>query len=265
MKKLLVIAVLFYLSITTGLSQGELNQEAAVYYRNERSFAFKLNTNGWGLNYTEGNRINYLNKKLLEFEFSTLKDPKEVKISNPVYDTPGTFVFGKLNTVILIKGGIGRQKELYKKADLGGVSVRYFYSGGPVLALYKPVYYKVIHWLTQYTYEITEEKFDIKKLDPSMIYSKAAFAKGLNETKALPGLYGKAGFNFEYSKQDKILHAIEIGGQLEVYPQKIPIMASSDNKAIFFSLFASYRFGVVLNPFDPESSSVTGIFSRRRK
>ena len=265
MKKLLIIAVLFSFSISTIFSQGDLNLESAVYYRNERSFAIKLNTNGWGLNYAEGNRINYLNKKLLEFEFSTLKDSKEVKIQNPVYDTPGTFIFGKMNSVILLRGGIGRQRELYKKADLGGVSVRYFYTGGAVMAVYKPIYYKIIHFLSQYQYEILEEKFDIKKLDPSMIYSKAAFSKGLNETKILPGIYAKGGFNFEYSKQDKILHAIEIGGQIEAYPRKIPIMATENNKAIFFSLFASYRFGVVLNPFDPDSRSLSGIFSRKRK
>jgi hypothetical protein len=126
MKRLLVIAVLFYYWLPLVHSQGDLSNDPVVYYRNERSFAFKLNTNGWGLNYMEGRRINYLNKKLIEFEFSTLKDPKEVKISNPIYDTPGNFVFGKTNSVILLKAGIGRQREIYKKADMGGISVRYF-------------------------------------------------------------------------------------------------------------------------------------------
>jgi hypothetical protein len=265
MKKLLIIAVILFFGAVYVYSQGDLNNEPSLYFRNERSFAIKLNTNGWGLNYMEGKRINYLNKKLLEFEFSILKDPKEVKMANPVYDTPGNFIFGKLNSVFLLKGGIGRQREIYKKADLGGVAVRYFYTGGPVIALYKPIYYKIINWLSPYEYEINQEKFDVKKLDPQMIYSKSAFTKGLDETKVLPGLYVKGGFNFEYSKQDKVLHAIELGTQIELFPKKIPIMATSSNKAIFLSLFASYRFGVVISPYDPSSKKVSSIFSRKRK
>jgi hypothetical protein len=260
MKKLLITAVVFYFGIHSVYSQGELNKEQKIFFRNERTFAILLNTDGLGLNYREGKRINYLNKNLLEFEFNTLKHPKEVKISNPTYDTPGTFVFGKLNSVFLLKGGIGRQHEIYKKADLGGVAVRYFYTGGLVIAFSKPIYYKIINFTSQYEYELPEEKFDVKKHEPSMIYSKAVFTKGLNETNLLPGLYAKGGFNFEYSKKDKIIHAIEIGAQINMFPKKILIMATESNKAIFFSLFASYRFGVVIDPLSPDSKKSSTTF-----
>jgi hypothetical protein len=265
MKKLLFIAVVFIFGIDLIYGQGELNEEQKIFFRNERTFAILLNTDGFGLSYREGKRINYLNKKLLEIEFCTLKHPKEVKLSNPALNTPGTFVFGKLYSVLLIRGGIGRQHEIYRKADLGGVAVRYFYSGGPVIAFEKPVYYKIINFLTQNSYEIIQEKFDIKTMTPDRIYSRSAYTKGLNETKVLPGVYAKAGFNFEYSKKDKIIHAIEIGGQINMFPKKIDIMATASNKAIFFSLFASYRFGVVLDPLNPESNKVSNIFSRKRQ
>jgi hypothetical protein len=80
----------------------------------------------------------------------------------------------------------------------------------------------------------------------------------------MPGLYAKFGFNFEYSKQDKIIHAIELGGQVNAFPTKIPIMAGSDNKALFFSLFVSYRFGIILDPLDPESNKLSNIFRRKK-
>jgi hypothetical protein len=265
MKKLLIIAVIFSFGINSLYSQGELNTEQKIFFRNERSFAILLNTDGFGLSYREGKRINYLNKKLLEIEFSTLRHPKEVKLSNPTFQTPGTFVFGKLNSVFLLRGGIGRQHEIYKKADLGGVAIRYFYTGGPVLAFIKPIYYKILDPVSQYEYKIKEEKFDVKKHEPSMIYGKSAFTKGLNETNILPGLFAKGGFNFEYSKQDKIIHAIELGAQINLFPKKIPIMATASNKFIFFSLFASYRFGVVLDPLNPESNKFSNIFSRKRR
>ena len=45
------------------------------------------------------------------------------------------FVFGKLNSTFYLRAGIGHQHELFKKADLGGIAIRYFYSAGPVLAI----------------------------------------------------------------------------------------------------------------------------------
>jgi len=41
-------------------------------------------------------------------------------------------------------------------------------------------------------------------------------------------------------------------------------MAGSDNKALFFSLFVSYRFGIILDPLDPESNKLSNIFRRKR-
>jgi hypothetical protein len=265
MKKLLIIAVVFFFGVNSVYSQGELNEEQRVFFRNERSFAILLNTDGFGLSYREGKRINYLNKKLLEIEFITLKHPKETKLSNPAYETPGTFVFGKINSVFLLRGSIGYQHEIYKKADLGGVAIRYFYSGGPVIAFSKPIYYKILDPISQFEVKIRKEKFDIKKHDPTMIYGRDAYTNGLNETKLLPGLYAKGGFNFEYSKQDKVIHAIELGAQINLFPRKILIMATTSNKAIFFSLFASYRFGVIIDPLDPESTKLSNIFSRKRQ
>jgi hypothetical protein len=121
-----------------------------------------------------------------------------------------------------------------------------------------------LHLVSANAYEVIEKKFDSSIASGQDIYSKAAFTKGLDETKVMPGLYAKAGFNFEYSKEDKIIHAIEFGGQVNAFPQKIPIMAGSDNKALFFSLFVSYRFGIVLDPLDPESNKLSNIFRRKK-
>ena len=95
--------------------------------------------------------------------------------------------------------------------------------------------------------------------------AKPLLQKDLTKPKVMPGLYAKGGFNFEYSKEDKIIHAIEVGAQINAFPKKIPIMASSDNKPIFFSLFVSYRFGIIIDPLDPESNKLSNIFRRKKK
>lgn len=264
MRKLLLIFSLLIICSLTILAQGELDEQQKVFFRNEKSFAVLLNTDGFGFSYRQARRLDFFNKNFFEIEAGKLKHPREYRMQNPYYQTPGTFVFGKLNSVFYLRGSYGRQHELFKKADLGGVAIRYFYSAGPVLAVYKPIYYKILDQISSFEYQIIEEKFDVTTMQPYDIYSKSPFTKGLDETKVLPGLFAKAGLNFEYSKEDKVIHAVEVGAQLSVYPKKIPIMATSDNRAICFSLFASYRFGVIVDPLNPETNKFSYFFRRKR-
>jgi hypothetical protein len=263
MKKLLIIAVLVLLGVSSVYSQGELDEQQKVFFRNEKSFGISLNTDGLGFGYRGAKRVNFRNKNLYEIDFGTLRHSKEYKMSNP-YTTGGNFVFGKLNTAFYLRGGIGRQHELFKKADLGGIAIRYFYSFGPVLGIYKPIYYRVLYALSANEYVIKEQKFTPAIAMASEIYGRASFTKGLDETKVVPGLYAKGGFNFEYSKQDKVIHALEAGLQINAFPKEIPIMATTSNKAVFFSLFVSYRFGVIIDPLDPESNKFSNIFKKKK-
>lgn len=263
MKKLLIVTSLIIYGSVSLYAQGELNEQQKVFFRNEMSFAVLLNSNGIGLSYREAKRIDFLNKRFFEIEAGTLKNQKEYKVSNP-YTQTGSFVFGKLNSTFYLRGGVGRQHEIFKKADLGGIAIRYFYSAGPVLALYKPIYYKVLYPTSNINeYIIKEEKFEASFSLPQEIYSKASFFKGVNETKVMPGLFAKGGFNFEYSKEDKVIHAIELGAQINAFPKKIPIMAGSDNRSIFFALFVSYRFGIIIDPLNPDSNKFSNFFKRR--
>jgi hypothetical protein len=264
MRKLLIMFFLIGYCALPVLAQGEINEQQKIFFRNERSFAVLLNSDGYGLSYREAKRVDFLNKRYFEIEAGTLKHPREYRQSNPLFQTPGTFIYGKLNTVFYLRGSYGHQHELFKKADLGGVAVRYFYSAGPVFALYKPIFYKILYPLSNYEFEIREEKLDVNVHPPYDIYSRASFVKGLGETKILPGLFAKMGFNFEYSKEEKLIHAVEVGMSLNAFPKKIPIMATTDNKSIYFSLFVSYRFGVIIDPLNPESNKFSYLFRRKR-
>lgn len=264
MKKLLILIFIMSHGALLVHGQGEIDEQLKVFIRNERSFGITINSDGLGIGYREGKRRDYRNKRILEFDLGTLKHPKEFKTSNPY--SQGQFVFGKKNSVIYMRAGLGHQYEMFPKEDAGGIAIRYFISGGPVIGLYKPIYYRFIYNVggTINEPQLREERFDIRIHDPTMIYSKAGLTKGLAETRAMPGLYAKGGFNFEYSRIDKVIHAIEIGAQVNGFPKKLPIMDSADNKAIFFSIFASYRFGVIIDPLHPEDSRLSNLFRRKK-
>ena len=260
MKRLLILSAALLILANSLKGQGELDEQQRIFFRNEKSFGIQLNSDGLGFSYRLAKRIDYRNKNLMEFELGSIKHPKEYKINNP-YVQGTSFVYGKENFPMYFRGSLGKQHELYRKADLGGVSIRFLYSGGPTLAVCKPIYYDVIHIMSIYgDYIIKKEKFDT---DPNIyqeISGRSSFFKGFDEIKVIPGLFAKTAFTFEYSRQDKIIHAVEVGANLNAYLKKIPIMATEDNKAIFLSLFVSYRFGIVVNPLDPESNKIKNLF-----
>ncbi len=47
-------------------AQGELNEQQKVFFRNEKSFAILLNSDGLGLSYRAAKRIDFRNKNLLK-------------------------------------------------------------------------------------------------------------------------------------------------------------------------------------------------------
>jgi hypothetical protein len=241
--------VIFFLLICAPLAaQGDIDQQDRVFWRNERSLGAALNSDGWSVIYRDLRQIKPNHRWFLEGSLEGFKHPKEIKLSNYYFQSPGSFVFGKLNSTWTLGAGAGYQMEIFEKHDLGGVSVSWFAGGGATILFAKPIYYKIIVLLGNDYYTIEEQKFDLTIHQPLDIMSKASFFKGFDEIVLYPGLYTRAGFNFEYSKNDRITHAIEVGASLHAFGTKIPIMATEDNKQFFPSLFVSYRIGMILDP-----------------
>ena len=197
---------------------------------------------------------------LYEVELNYVKHPKEQKAT--IESTNRNIIYGKLNSVFTLKGAIGYQKELYRKRDVGGISIRYFTSAGTSLALLKPVYYE---YQDPTTGDYFYDKFQEHNYN---ILGKAPFSMGFNELSISPGFYGKFGFTFEYSRMDEIFHALELGIAFDGYVKKLKIMDVPVEKVLFvlpddhfiLTLFISYRFGKVIDTkFSPKRNAVDDI------
>ncbi|NMB70814.1 MAG: hypothetical protein GYA22_01520 [Bacteroidales bacterium] len=239
----LVIALSF--SLISVYGQGEIDTQKKIFYRDESSLGILLNSNGFGLSYRYGWWLDARNKKLWEGDFVTLKHPKEVRYPF-LYPNARSFIYGKLNTVFNFRVMRGHQFEMYRKVDKGGISVKYYYGAGLSAAVYKPIYYDIYIMPVGDYYRIESRKFD-PSYHPAQYAGRSSFFKGFNELKALPGLSGRFGVSFDYSTVDAALHALEAGIVLDIFPKKIPIMATKQNNQIFLTLFVSYRFGKIID------------------
>jgi hypothetical protein len=243
MRRSYIFILIIVLSAGSLLAQGELDDQKRVMLRDESSFAGSLNSSGFGANYRYGFWRNARNQFILDADLAYVKHPKEVKSSISYNYSTHRYVYGKENLFWELKGMAGWQKELYRKIDRTGISVRLYYAGGLSIGFLKPIYYKV--FTTSTIGEILSEEY--LKFDPGIhqqvIGGRGPFFMGFNEIRIVPGLTGKAGFSFEYSQKDAIVHALEAGISLTAYPKEIPIMASEKNSFLFFTLTVAYRFG----------------------
>ena len=243
-----ILAIWFFNLIGGFLfAQGEIKDQARIFYRNEKSFGISLNSNGIGVSGRYAIRINARKKTLWEIDGANIKHPKEIRISNSYYNNR-SFVFGKQNLFLNLRGGWGKQHEMFRKVDRGGISIRRYFTIGPVIGFLKPIYYEVFKagGGGVNDYYITEEKFS-SSTHQGNIYGRASFFKGIDETQITPGIYGRFGISFEYSKSDITIHAIETGVSLDLFPREMVIMATEQNNFYFLTLFVSYRFGKVVD------------------
>ncbi len=247
MKKYILLILLCSSVSVSMLAQGEIDEQKRVLFRDESSFAGTLNSNGFGLNYRYGFWRDARNQFILDGDFTYVKHPKEVKTTVAYDYSTHRYVFGKQNLFWELKGLAGWQKELYRKHDKTGISVRMFYSGGLTIGFLKPIFYEV------YTFSSIGQATDMEymKFDAAIhqtqIGGRGPFFMGFNELKVVPGLTAKGGFSFEYSQRDAILHALEAGVSLTVYPKEIAIMATEKNNFLFFNLLVGYRFGNIVD------------------
>ena len=243
--------LVFFAICVDGYSQGEIDKQPKIFFRNERSWSGSLNSNGWGINYRYNKRLSAFSSILFDADLASIRHPKEIKSQSPYKGGWGrSYVFGKTNEAFAIRGGTGYQKELFGKFDQGGISVRLFTGGGLSLCLLKPIWYQKVTGFNPSTMELIWES---SLFDPDFmqsiydIYDKESFFVGLDETKLVPGFYARAGLSFEYSNEDRTVHALEGGVQIEGFLKKLPILATEDNRQLFLTLFASYRFGKVID------------------
>lgn len=246
MIKKLILLIVLLISINLHAQTTETNYaERGVIYRYEQTGAILIHTDGFGLRYRTGMHLTGYSKSMLEFEFLSMKNPKETRSINPLYSDAKSYIYGKLNTFSVGRAGVGIQKVINSKARgiKNAVEVRYFYAMGFSAGILKPVYLYIVDFNSGYDATIKTEKYNPTKHYPENIYGRAPFTKGFGELKFHPGGYVKFGLNFDFAPEEENLRSIEIGFNVDAYPKEVPIMALKENKKFFLTFYLSFNLG----------------------
>ncbi len=230
-----ILTILAFFLFLTGRAQ-PLNFQRS--FQDFYSLGARINTNGWGINYRKGFFVNRYTRSFYEIEFTSIKDPRSIKFSNPYYITPENIFYGKVNDFFDLRISYGRQNIIAEKKDPGSLEIRIISEIGPTLGFAKPVYYKVVDKTGTYTFET---KFT-EDLLLQQILNMSPFYKGLEEIKPNIGAYGKLGISFEHAKTEHSLSALEVGATISAYLLPVQLIYG-DIQNIFVNIYIDYRLG----------------------
>ena len=242
MKKFLLILSLVVFAQTLS-AQGTVFEEKRTIYKREQSFGLVVHTRGWGLTYRYGQYTSGFTRRTYEVELVGMKHPKEIKSFSSVFDNSNGYVYGQLNSMLIIRASVGNHKTFISKQSVRGIAISSIVNVGLSLAYAKPVHLEVIKLDSLDGITSAVEKYDPEVHTQGDIIGKASWFRGLFSGKFYPGVFLKAGLNFESSRDASRINALEVGGVFDYYFQKIPMMANEFNKPYFFNLYVSLTFG----------------------
>jgi len=222
------------------------DDDATILYRYEASGGVTIHSNGWGVTFKSGKHITGFRKRILDFEFISMKHPKEYRITNP-YDGAKSFIYGKLNDVFIARAGWGYQNIVFSKGERNGVEIRYNYYGGFDLGITKPIFLDILENdpFNDSLRIVVTKQYDPKDPEQSVdnIYGSSSFFTGFDKMKIYPGVYAKFAVSFEYAGWQRKIAAIETGMVADYFPNAIPIMAFNKYDNLYFNFYVSVLWG----------------------
>jgi len=242
-------AILDAQEIAVGNAENRPLEERIIYNR-ETTMHATIHTQGLGGGMKFG-KIRGIHKTTYwDLEVSYLRSLKQIKLMS--YYSTTSFVYGKLNDVLILRGGYEVQRRIYGKPYWGGVELRWLYGAGASLALLKPYYYSVVvakpsatgDYIQSIEYQTFEDNAQWIE-----ILGKAPFKHGLDEIRLRPGVYARGGMAFEIGTSRLRAQTIEVGAMVEYFPQGIELMAENPTSYLIPTLYLSYSWGARYNKY----------------
>lgn len=225
-------------------------EEKGIVYKNIKSVGAFIHSRGSGISYRRGKMETGFRSAMFDFSLLNMRHPKEIRSINPFSDNAGGYVYGKLNSLLILRTGYGKQFILHPQGDRGGIETGFSVFGGLSWGLAKPVYLTVFYFDDQFGVREKTERYDPEKHFPDNISGRAPFTKGFSESSFTAGLYGTISMNFEFGKQQKNLRMVETGVAADAFARPVPMMAFNAKNQIFVTLFIRVMYGKLWNRND---------------
>ena len=225
-----------------------------VIYNDEFTLNFTLHTNGvLNLGADFGTIETYYKTPYYHIDVGEIKHHKEFRQSvenlNISSRTSRSYVFGKQNSFYVLRLGYGVKRYYSEKYRKRGLAIGVDWEVGGSVGFEKPYYLELQRPddVISSQFSIVSEKYSEENADlflnDDRIFGASSFSKGLDETKLVPGIQAKIGVHFDWGAFDEFVTALEAGFMLDVFPRKINIMVTEENRPYFVNLYITLQLG----------------------
>ncbi len=241
---LFVMALLIFSSEGYSQKVASIDSTKNILLLKEFSGGVILHSQGWGVKVSKGYNKTAFKKRMLSIELVEIKSLKQIRTINPYFPNSRSYFYGKLNSFFVIRASYGIHRLLNRKPYWGGVEVRFVYMGGFSLGLAKPVYLYILNTNNvDFVYTRTIEKYNPSEHFYDNIYGRGPFTKGFDDISVYPGIHAKLGLDFDYGAYSTKVKSLEIGAEIDVFPNPVPIMAFNDPNYFFLTFYLNFNFG----------------------
>ncbi len=246
---LLLLSMLLSEALCAQEQKSTIFDEGTVVYKEMMFGGGYVHSLGYGVQFTYGKHKTAFKSRIYTFDIGTMKHPKEVRSYYPLSDESRSYVYGKLNYMLVMRPTIGARNVKFDKIRPSGVAVGYSWRLGPSIAFTRPVYLEIVHSEQNSPFQtIIVEKYDPAVHDPNVIYGRAGVLRGVGETKVHPGVHGTFAFNFEYDPRREGIKGLEVGVAIDAYPfSEVEIMAFAENYSTYLTFYVTFQLGARYN------------------
>jgi len=215
------------------------NGEVKTLMTRDYTLGLNFNTSGWGFAFDYGWQKNYKYKQTAGFTATNIRHQKEHKIYGALSNSKGYYL-GKLNSLVSFRPHYGGKLILFKAKRENGIEISAKWSAGPSFGLVKPVYLKI----DQINSNSIDSKYNPEIHNSGNISSRSSWFRGLGEAKIRPGVFGKLGFDFNFSALKNGISGGEFGIMADYFPgPEIVVMYNNDNSNFYSALYLQFNIG----------------------
>ena len=249
----LALLAVFAAAAGHGQVQGEaLTGDQAVYrdgkvnvpLTDEYQVGVLFHTQGVGVTARRGRYLNAFAVRNYGVDLAHFKHPKEIQTTNPIYENGRPYVYGKQNTLQILRLWCGKQTLRAEKLRRDAVRFGTFWKAGASLGVLKPVYLEIGYPDIPYDYTATE-RYDPDAHFSDNIYGRADWSNGLDELSVVPGIHLTYGLDFEFGDERFVPKALTTGVAVDAFLTAPEVFAAKfeQNNRLFVTLFATFEVG----------------------
>lgn len=213
-----------------------------LQYQKYRTIGLKIQTNGWGLNYSLYNpKFKYIDA--ISFGYQNYKTLGESKRNNEtIANSP--IVLNKMNNMYLFQAGVNKKITLGVRNDQSNIGVNALLGGGPALGIFKPIFIEYSQNDTQ-VIGLQRVRYNPAVHNPGQIFKALPLQDRLSESKLKLGIWTKAALRFDWGSYQSNFKAIEIGVNLHFIPNSEVIIYQTAPRQFYGSMYLMLNFGAL--------------------